>query len=261
MPGYEPPPSRLGSDLPRARRLLAEAGFPDGRGFPELGILYNTSETHKQIAEVLADQLRRHLGIHVRAYNQEWQAYQDTILSGEYDLARAAWVGDYRDPNTFLDLWISNGGNNQTGWGDPRYDALLALAADPASLLGEAALPADLREPGRLEAARARARAAGEPAARLAALAALRLDLLREAEALLVQEAFPVLPLHFYVVSGLVKPRVRGFHLEIVNEDGSRGPNLEDLHPLRGMWIAERGRECAPTRSTPAATLPTLPAP
>jgi oligopeptide transport system substrate-binding protein len=241
MPGYEPPPSRLGFDLPRARRLLAEAGFPGGKGLPELGILYNTSETHKQIAEVLADQLRRHLGLRVRAYNQEWQAYQGSVLAGDYDLARAAWVGDYRDPNTFLDLWVTSGGNNQTGWGDPRYDRLLALAADPASLLGEAALPAGLREPARIEAALAAARVTRDAAPRLAALARLRLDLLREAEAILVQEAFPVLPLHFYVVSGLVKPHVRGFHLEIEAEDGSRGPNLEDLHPLRGMWVAEGG--------------------
>ena len=63
------------------------------------------------------------------------------------------------------------------------------------------------------------------------------MQLFREAEALLVQEAFPILPVYFYVVSGLVAPRVGGFHAELVDADGTRRPNLQDLHPLRGMWI------------------------
>ena len=69
-PGYEQPESMLGFDPDRARALLADAGYPAGVGFPSVGILFNTSESHKQIAELVADQLRRELGIEVRAYNQ-----------------------------------------------------------------------------------------------------------------------------------------------------------------------------------------------
>jgi oligopeptide transport system substrate-binding protein len=238
MPGYEPPPSALGFAPARARALLAEAGYGPGRPFPSVGILYNTAEFHRQVAEVVADQLRRNLGIDARAYNQEWQAYQASVQSGDYDIARAGWIGDYLDPNTFLDLFVSGGGNNQTGWSDPRYDAWIREAADVESFVrrpGEAF--AALREPEAMRALLAAVAAAPRGAPRRAALARVRLQLLREAEALLVQEAFPIVPVYFYVVSGLVKPRVGGFYAELLDEDGGLRPNLQDLHPLRGLWV------------------------
>lgn len=238
LPGYAAPRSALRFDPERARALLAEAGFGPGRPFPAIGILYNTAESHKQIAEVVADQLRQRLGIEARAYNQEWQAYQASVLAGDYDLARAGWIGDYLDPNTFLDLWLSGGGNNQTGWGDARYDALLRAASDAEGFAAApGALLEGLREPAALRAQLLEAAGAREPGLRAAALGRVRMQLFREAEAILVQEAFPILPLHFYVVSGLVAPRVGGFYAELEDEDGSRRPNLQDLHPLRGMWI------------------------
>ena len=148
MVGYEPPESRIGLDLERARKLLADAGYPDGKGFPEVGILYNTNQGHKKIAEVVADQLQTNLGIRVNAYNQEWQSFLDTVRTGSYGIARAGWVGDYADPNTFLDMWVTNGGNNQTGFSSPAYDRLIAAAADvgafsndPDELLGVAKRP------------------------------------------------------------------------------------------------------------------------
>jgi oligopeptide transport system substrate-binding protein len=236
LPGYDRPASALGFDPARARTLLAEAGYPGGRGLRELGILFNTLEDHRKIAELVADQLERNLGIRVTAYNQEWQSYLAAQQAGDYDLARAGWIGDYADPNTFLDLWVTNGGNNQTGWGDPLYDRCLRAAADVEAFARAPEL-AGLAEPDRARALLA-ALGAASGEARLAAAAALRLQLLREAEAILVQRAVPVIPLYFYVTSGLVSPRVAGFYSVLA--DGR--PNLQDLHPLRALSMLEPAR-------------------
>jgi oligopeptide transport system substrate-binding protein len=241
VPGYTPPPSHLGLNVERARRLLAEAGFPEGRGFPSIGILYNTLEAHKKIAEVVADQLKRNLGITVVAYNQEWQSYLATSRNGDYDLARATWIGDYLDPNTFLDMWVTNGGNNQTGFSSPTYDAIIRAAADiesfaarPGPLLGM------LKEPARIADALRTADGA-DAGARRALLDQARMQLLAEAEAILVQDAFPVLPVYFYVESGLAAPGLTGLYTELEQPDGSHVPNLRAVHPLRELGLEPGG--------------------
>jgi ABC-type oligopeptide transport system substrate-binding subunit len=244
VPDYAPPESALGFDPARARALLAEAGFPYGKGFPEIGILYNTAEAHKKIAEVVADQFRQNLGIRANAYNQEWQSYQNTVRAGDYDLARAGWIGDYVDPNTFLDLFVTNGGNNQTGWSSPLYDSLIRTAADVSPFIAAPEpLLSRVKDPAALRAALAEARS-DDPKQRLAAQARVRLLLLREAEGILVRDEFPILPVYFGVLSTLVSPNVRGFYSTLVFPDGTTAPNLEDLHPLRDLWV-DRGTEAS----------------
>lgn len=241
LPGYEAPETGIIHDVPLARALLAEAGYPEGRGFPEIGILFNTSESHRKVAEVVADQLRRALGIRVNAYNQEWQSFLDTVRSLDFGMARAGWVGDYEDPNTFLDLFVTGGGNNQTGFSSPLYDRLIRGAADVSAVVAAPdAILSDLHHAEDTRAAIDRVRGATSDEARLAARSALRMRLFREAEALLVRDEFPVLPLYFYVVSGLVRPNVRGFYSTLVFPDGTTAPNLRDTHPLRDVWV-ERG--------------------
>jgi oligopeptide transport system substrate-binding protein len=242
MPGYTPPESDVGYDVERARKLLAEAGFPNGQGFPKFGILYNTHESHKKIAEVLADQLKKNLNIDVSAYNQEWQSYLQSCRSLDYDVARSAWVGDYEDPNTFLSLFITNGGNNQTGWGNVIYDRLLDAAADverfsaaPEFVLEHARHPSDLK------ALADTIRTDTNAAARLKDMAALRMKLLSEAESVLVHDDFPIIPVYFYTITGLVKPKVKGFYNELVGSDGTKRSNTRDIHPLRDVWIDESG--------------------
>jgi len=241
--GYEPPPGAISYDVSEARKLLAEAGFPDGKGFPKFGILYNTMEMHKKIAELVADQLRRNLNLDVVAYNQEWQSFLESTRAMDYDVARYAWVGDYEDPNTFLDLWLTNGGNNRTGWGNVVYDRLIEAASNvddfmtaPQFLLGH------VREPEKLEHLAQQARESSSAPERLAALAKLRLALLAEAEGILVRDDFPIIPLYFYVISGLVKPQVRGFYPTLTGTDGSARPNLRDMHPLRDIFMSGVGK-------------------
>jgi oligopeptide transport system substrate-binding protein len=245
IPGYGPPPSGSGMDVERARRLLAEAGYPNGKGFPKIGILFNTDESHRKIAEYVADQYRKNLGIDCNAYNEEWQSYQESTRRLTYDIARAGWIGDYEDPNTFLDMWLTKGGNNQTGWGSPFYDRLIELASDirpflaaPDAVLGR------LKDPDRMRGFLAEHAEAGTAEARLQAAARVRFQLFREAEAMLVRDEFPVIPVYFYVVTGLVRTKesspnrwIDGFYTTLQMPDGTQRPNLQDLHPFRDVRI------------------------
>jgi len=164
----------LAADLEEARRLLDEAGFgAGGCAFPTFEILYNTDQVHRDIAEVIADGWQRELGLSVKLLNQEWKVYLDSQRALDYDVVRSSWIGDYPDPNTFLDVFVTGGENNRTGWGDARYDALVEAARHE------------------LDSRR-------------------RLELLAEAEAILLEE-LPILPIYHYVSRNLVDPRLGGF--------------------------------------------------
>lgn len=129
--GFQPTP-RLPSDLSRveeAKKLLAEAGYPGGKGLPTLEILYNTHEGHKKIAEALQQMWKTNLGVNVSLFNQEWKVYLDSMRNMQFDLGRQGWIGDYNDPTTFQDLLVSDNGNNRSGFASAKYDALVDKAA------------------------------------------------------------------------------------------------------------------------------------
>lgn len=159
--GYEPP-AGLARDPDQARKLLAEAGYPDGKGFPRISYLYSEGELNEGLAIEIQGMFRRELGVNIDLQRQEWKVYLRSMASLDYDLCRATWVGDYNDPNTFLGCFVTGDGNNRTGWGDPKYDALIADAA---------------RESDQQR----------------------RFAIFAQAERLLISEAAPICPLYYYV--------------------------------------------------------------
>lgn len=163
----------------RARQLLAEAGFPGGRGFPRKEVLINTSEAHRKIAEAIQAMWRQNLGIDVGIYNQEWKVYLDSQSQLNYDLSRAGWIADYAHPMTFLEIFTTGNGNNDTGWSNPRYDALIRQARTAQS------------EPERMR-------------------------LMKEAERLLL-EGLPVIPIYWYTRTYLKDPRVSGWDPKLLD--------------------------------------------
>ena len=162
-----------------ARKLLAQAGYPGGKGFPPFDMLYNTSESHKSIAEAIQQMWKRELGIDARLLNQEWKVYLDTEKRKDYDVSRAGWIGDYADPSTFLETFLADSGNNRTGWANAEYDRLLK----EASRLGDRQT---------------------------------RYELFQKAEAIFLDE-MPVIPIYHYTRVYLLRPEVRGWNATILD--------------------------------------------
>jgi oligopeptide transport system substrate-binding protein len=134
VPGYQEVRT-VGHDPAAARALLADAGYPDGSGFPPVTLLISTSQWHRQIAEVLQQQWRSALGIEVRIQNQEWKVFTATVREGDYDLARGSWIADFADAGNFLEIWHSESPNNRTGFANTVIDSLIAASqfeVDPA---------------------------------------------------------------------------------------------------------------------------------
>ena len=175
-------PDGLPYDPEAARQLLAEAGYPDGKGFPLTTFLYNESQQNRDIAVELQAMWLQHLGVKINLALQEWKVYLNSLSSLDYGIARSSWVGDYPDPNTFLDMFVTGNGNNRTGWSDPAYDRLIADAAketDPAK----------------------------------------RFEILRHAEAMLVSQEAPVFPIFYYVGIQLYDPaKLGGIESNVLDE-------------------------------------------
>jgi len=139
MHGYQPE-NFFEEDVPEARRLLAEAGYPEGKGMPPVDIHYNTAESHRQIAEAIQQMWKENLGIDVTITNEEWKVYLDTQNRIAYDVSRAGWIGDFADPVNFLECFTTGNGNNRTGYASEEFDALIAEARRTDSLEARNAL-------------------------------------------------------------------------------------------------------------------------
>lgn len=113
------------SKVEEAKALLAEAGFPNGEGFPTLEVMYNTNEGHKNIAEAVQEMWKANLGIDVTLANQEWAVFQDTRKQFNFQICRAGWIGDYSDPMTYLGMFLPGAVYNYPQWNSEEYGQLL----------------------------------------------------------------------------------------------------------------------------------------
>jgi oligopeptide transport system substrate-binding protein len=182
--------ARIKPDIETAKKLLAEAGYPGGKDFPPFELLFNTSDQHRALAEAIQQMWKKSLGIEARLANQEWKVYLDSQRTLNYWVSRSSWIADYVDPNSFLDMWLTGGGNNDTGWSNREYDELIA----------EAGRTVDPQQ---------------------------RMEVFQKAEAILLDEA-PVIPIYFYTRVGLRRPEVKGWYPNILDNHPYKYVYLEE---------------------------------
>lgn len=172
--GYRCPPGPA-HDVKRAKELLRQAGYPEGRGLPTIEILYNTGFGHEYVAQAIAEMWRSFLHINAVSNGKEMKTFDDDKKKQRFMICRASWYGDYSDPMTFLDMMMTGNGNNNGKYSHEPYDALLAQANN-------------------------------------CTVAKERLSILAEAESLLMTEQMPILPIYYYVNLTALRPDVRGFY-------------------------------------------------
>lgn len=166
--GYESPEG-LAYDPAAAKELLKDAGFPNGKGFPPVDYLFNSSKLNEQIAVEIQSMWRENLGVKTNLRQLEWRAYLQDQRELRYGVSRSSWLGDYLDPQTFLEVFASHNGNNRTGWKHAAYDALLEQANS-------------------------------------AMTAPTRMQRFRQAEEILVDREVPIIPLYFYTTMECYAP-------------------------------------------------------
>jgi oligopeptide transport system substrate-binding protein len=180
-------PAGLGYDPVRARELLAEAGYPGGKGFPHFEYSFSApggggDKIHENIAVELQQMWRDELGIRMDLRQLEAKIFWSAQSRLDFTLSRSSWIGDYDDANTFLELFRSNDGNNRTGWKNRRYDALIQ----------EANQQTDLPE---------------------------REKLFQQAETILVRDEVPIIPLYFYVgVNYFDTNKIQGIYQNLLDD-------------------------------------------
>lgn len=158
-----------------ARALLAEAGYPNGEGFPTVEYMYNTNDKHKAIGEALQNMWQEQLGVTVNLSNQDWNVFLESRKQGDYQIARNGWIADYNDPCSFLDMWYTGGGNNDAQYSNKDYDAKI-------------------------------------DAAKATAVQEERMKAFHEAEDILIEQDNVLAPVYFYTQPYMIKDDIQGMY-------------------------------------------------
>lgn len=162
-------------NIEEAKKLMEEAGYKDGEGFPQIDYLYNTDENHKAIAEALQNMWQENLGVQVSLQNQDWNVFLKERKEGNYNIARHGWIADYNDPMSFIDMWLTGGGNNDAQYKNEEFDKYVKAA-----------------------------KATSDPDERM--------ENMHKAEDILIGEDNVVAPLYFYNNSYMMKPNIKGLY-------------------------------------------------
>ena len=171
--------NQLKESVSSAQRLLAEAGYPNGEGFPKVELIFNTTVNRRKTAEAVQKMWKDNLNVEVSLINQEWKHFLTTRAGKHYDICRGGWIGDYPDPYAFLELFESISTNNHSGWSNGSYDLILE----------ESRKSIDQKK---------------------------RYAYMQEAEAIAVEE-MPVIPLFYFNSASLIKKSVHGWHPNLLN--------------------------------------------
>lgn len=158
-----------------ARALLAEAGYPNGEGFPTVEYMYNTNDKHEAIGEALQNMWQEQLGVTVNLSNQDWNVFLESRKQGDYQIARNGWIADYNDPCSFLDMWYTDGGNNDAQYSNKDYDAKI-------------------------------------DAAKATAVQEERMKAFHEAEDILIEQDNVLAPVYFYTQPYMIKDDIQGMY-------------------------------------------------
>lgn len=169
---YDPSKEAYAKNVEEAKKLLAEAGYPNGEGFPAVEFYTNDTQGHVDVAQAIQQMWEKELGIKVELQTQEWAVFQDTRRGSDWDVARHGWIGDYVDPMTFLDMWTSTSGQNDSKFKNTEFDSLI--------------------DAGRTEK---------DPVKRMEAL--------HKAEQILVGDNYAVLPIYYYSDLYLTSPKLK----------------------------------------------------
>lgn len=168
------------ANIDKAKELFNEAleemGLSSAAELPSVTLSYNTSEAHAKIAQAIQDQWKKVFEIEVGIENSEWAVYLEQIDSGDYQVGRLAWLGDFNDAINFLEMYVTDGGNNDTNWGSAEFDALIAQSATEAD-------------------------------------ADKRLQILKDAEQIMMDE-MPVAPIYFYTFNWVKADYVKGVTID-----------------------------------------------
>jgi oligopeptide transport system substrate-binding protein len=165
-------------NVEEAKKLLAEAGYPDGQGLPQLVLLYNPESGHGDTMQAIQDMWKK-IGVNAELQSQEWKVFLTTRVQKQFEIARDGWNADYVDPMTFLDMFQSTSDQNNCGYNNPEYDKLIVAAKkelDPQK----------------------------------------RFDLMHQAEDMLMND-MPVIPLYYYTRTIGIKDYVKGARVSVMN--------------------------------------------